>query len=254
MAMAAHADLVDVHTHVGISLQSNVDTTEEALLAAMQHYGIAAALVMPQPRPDMAVIEIHDRIARFADRNSGRIFGIANVNPLVAEPEYRREIVRCVCDLGFRAIKIHPLGHAVAPNSPRCGIVFALARELQVPVVIHTGTGAPLALPSLAIPPALAHPDVTVSLAHAGFSIYAAEAVVAAQVCPNIVLEPSWCTAGQIAGMIRSLGARRVMFGSDHITNIPVELAKLEGIGLTESDAAAYLAGTARRIFALPPS
>lgn len=245
--------IVDVHTHIGLSLQSNVDTTEEALLAAMQRWGMAAALVMPQPRPGMEVAETHDRIARLAESHPGRIFGIANVNPLAAEADYRRETVRCVRELGFRAIKIHPQSHAVAPNSPRCAIVFALARELGVPVVIHTGTGVPLALPSLAIPPALAHPDVTISLAHAGFSVFSAEAVVAAQVCPNIVLEPSWCTAGQIAGMIRALGRDRVMFGSDHISNIPVELAKLDGIGMAEADAVAYLAGTARRVFALPP-
>ena len=244
--------IVDVHTHVGLSLNSNVDISEEALLAAMSRYGIDVALVMPQPRPDMRVIETHDRIARFADANGGRIYGIVNISPLVDEKDYRRETTRCIRDLGFRAIKIHPLGHSIAPNSKRAEIAFAMAKEFDVPVVIHTGTGIPLALPSLAIEPAMAYPEVTISLAHAGFSVYSSEAIVAAKVCGNIVLEPSWCTAGQIASMISAIGRERVMFGSDHLTNIPVELAKLEGIAMKREDRTAYLGGTARRVFKLP--
>jgi uncharacterized protein len=244
--------IVDVHCHIGTSLQSGVEISEEALLAAMARFGIGQALVMPQPQPGLEVTALHDRIARFAEANPGRIFGIANLSPLVGEEAYRREVGRCVRELGFKAIKLHPLGHAVAPDSPRAAVLFALAHELGVPVVIHTGTGIPQALPALAIPPALAWPGVTISLAHAGFSVFTAEALVAARVCPNIVLEPSWCTAGQIQGMIGSLGADRVMFGSDHLTNLPVELAKLDAIGLAGADREAVLAGTARRVFALP--
>lgn len=243
--------IIDVHTHLGLSLQSGVDTTEDALLAAMATHGIAIALVMPQPHPGLEVVAVHDRIARFADANPGRVFGMVNINPLVGEPAYRREATRCVREHGFRALKLHPLAHAVAPNSPRANIVFELARELAVPVVIHTGTGIPQALPALAIPPARRWPDVTVSLAHAGFSVFTPEAVVAAEVCPNIVLEPSWCTAGQIAGMVRTLGADRVMFGSDHLSNLPVELAKLAAIQLEPAQREAVTAGTARRVFGL---
>jgi predicted TIM-barrel fold metal-dependent hydrolase len=243
--------VIDAHAHLGTSLQSGVTISEDALLGAMDRHGIDAALVMPQPQPGLEVAAEHDRIARAAETHPGRIFGMVNLSPLVGEAAYRRETVRCIAGLGFKAIKIHPLGHAVAPNSRHAEIAFALGRELAVPVIIHTGTGVPLALPALAIEPALAYPDVTVSLAHAGFSIYAAEALVAAKVCANIVLEPSWCTAGQIAGMIGALGSGRVMFGSDHLTNIPVELAKVEAIGLAGADRDAYLGGTARRVFAL---
>jgi predicted TIM-barrel fold metal-dependent hydrolase len=118
--------------------------------------------------------------------------------------------------------------------------------------VIHTGTGIPQALPALAIPPALAHPEVTVVLAHAGFAVFTPEALVAAEVCRNVVLEPSWCTANQIKGMVRAIGAERVMFGSDHLDNQPVELAKIDAIGLDEAQRDAVLGATAARVFGLP--
>jgi predicted TIM-barrel fold metal-dependent hydrolase len=244
--------IVDAHCHIGRSLQSGVEITEEALLGTMAAHGIAVALTMPQPHPGLEVTAIHDRIARLAERQSGRVYGMANLSPLVGETAYRREIERCVRDLDFRAVKLHPLGHAIAPNSPRAEIVFHLARELGVPVIVHTGTGIPQALPALAIPPALAHPDVTVVLAHAGFAVYTPEALVAAQLCPNVVLEPSWCMSHQIAEMVRTFGAERVLFGSDHLDNVPVELAKFAAIGLNEPQLDAVLAATATRIFGLP--
>ena len=53
--------IVDVPAHLGLSLQSNVDTIEGTLLDAMQRYGMAAALIVPQPWPGLEVVEKHDR-------------------------------------------------------------------------------------------------------------------------------------------------------------------------------------------------
>ncbi len=249
--MIGSARVIDAHCHLGHSLASGVEITEEGLLAALAAHGIDAALVMPQPHQGPDVAAVHDRIARFAERRPGVIRGMASVNPRLDEGDYRREVVRCVRGLGFRAIKLDPSVHALAPNHPRCEIVFALARELGVPAIVHTGLGVPAALPALAIPPAQRYPDVTVVLAHAGFAVFAAEAIVAAQVCPNIVLEPSWCASFQVAEMVRTLGAERVMYGSDHPSNVASELAKLRSIGLDDAQLAAVLGGTARRVFGL---
>ena len=145
--------------------------------------------------------------------------------------------------------QLDPSVAALPINHTRCEIVFASAREFGVPVIIHTGMGVPNALPALAIPPALRYPDVTVVLAHAGFAIFAAEAIVAAQVCPNIVLEPSWFASYQVAEMVRAVGAERVMFGSDHPSNVASELAKLRSIGLSDGQLGLVLGGTAKRVF-----
>lgn len=243
--------VVDAHCHLGRSLATGVEITEEGLLATLAANGVDAALVMPQPHQGLEVRPIHDRIARLAERQPGVIWGMANVSPRLDEVDYRDEVTRCVRQLGFRAIKLDPAVHALAPNHPRAEIVFALARELGVPAIVHTGLGVPNALPALAIPPALRYPDVTVVLAHAGFATYAAEALVAAQVCPNIVLEPSWCASFQVAEMIRAVGAARVMYGSDHPSNVAVELAKFRSLGLADAQLAAVLGGTATRVFGL---
>ncbi len=249
--MSAPPTIIDAHCHLGASLVSGVAIGEEELLRTLAAHGIGAAMVMPQPHQGLDVAPAHDRIARFAGANPGVIHGMVNLSPRLTEAEYRAEVRRCIHGHGFRAIKLDPSVAALPINHPRCEIVFATAREFGVPVIIHTGMGVPNALPALAIPPALRHPEVTVVLAHAGFAVFAAEAIVAAQVCPNIVLEPSWCASYQVAEMVRAVGAERVMYGSDHPSNIAAELAKFHAIGLDDDQLAAALGGTARRVFAL---
>lgn len=244
--------VIDAHCHLGQSLLSGVNITEEDLLATMSANGVDLALVMPQPFQGLEVIAVHDRIVRLTEAQPGVIYGMANVSPRLPEADYRREVTRCIRDLGFKAIKIDPSVYAIAPNHPVAEIVFATARELGVPVIIHTGLGAPFALPALAIPPALKYPDLTIVLAHAGFGIYYPEALVAAQLCPNIILEHSWSPSFQVESMAQSIGADRVMFGSDHLTNVASELAKLHAIKLDDAQLSAILGGTARRVFNLP--
>jgi uncharacterized protein len=251
--MIGAAYVLDAHCHIGYSLASGVEITEAGLLAVLAAHGVDAAMVMPQPHQGLEVVAIHDQIARFAAANPGVIHGMVNLSPRVPEADYRHEAIRCVRGHGFRALKLDPSVHALPPNHPRCEIIFATARELDVPVIVHTGLGVPNALPALAIPPALRYPDVTVVLAHAGFAVFAAEALVAAQVCPNIVLEPSWCASFQVADMVRQLGAARVMYGSDHPSNVASELAKLQALGLDDGQLAQVLGGTARRVFRVVP-
>jgi len=246
--------IVDVHCHLGRSVVSGVEIDEGTLLATMAKNSVGVAMTMPQPHQGLDVAPVHDRIARAAEAHPGVIYGMANLSPRLDEAEYRAEAERCVRGFGFRAIKLDPSVSALPINHPRCEIVFATAREFGVPVIIHTGLGVPNALPALAIPPALRYPDVTVVLAHAGFATYADEAIVAAQVCPNIVLEPSWCASYQVAAMVRAIGAARIMFGSDHPSNVASELAKLRSIDLSGDELWHVLVGNAERVFRVTSS
>jgi predicted TIM-barrel fold metal-dependent hydrolase len=246
---AADVTIVDAHSHLGYSRIFSMGITEEDLLACMDRNGIHASVVMPAAGSDYG--PTHDAIARLAERYPGRIYGMASLTPLVGEAEYRREVTRCVRELGFRALKLHPLAHAVSPTAPVADVVFAVAAELDIPVMVHTGTGIPFSLPALLIPRALHYPRLPIVLAHAGFAVYTPEAMVAAQVCPNIYLEPSWCMAHDIKQMVERFGAGRVMYGGDLISNVPVELAKFRSLGLSDEQYAMCMGGTVSRVFKL---
>ncbi|HEX2032929.1 MAG TPA: amidohydrolase family protein [Chloroflexota bacterium] len=244
-------DIVDTHGHLGPSPTGSGETDEAEVIAAMEAHGVAATLVMPQSlQPDER--SAHDRIARFAAANPGRIFGMASISPLRDEASYFAEARRCVRELGFKALKLHPGSYNTAPTLPRALKCFRAAAELGVPLLIHTGLGSPAALPSLVIPRAREFPDLPIVLAHAGFVAYADEALVAAQVCPNIYLEPSWCQYYQARRMVEAIGSERMLMGSDHPANLAVELAKWRATGISEADLANALGHNARRLFGLP--
>jgi predicted TIM-barrel fold metal-dependent hydrolase len=243
--------IVDSHQHLGRSMFSGVVTTEGDLLEAMDRCGVDVALVMPQPTLE-DIRAVHDQIAQAAERNRGKLFGMASINPWWPEAEYQAEARRTVRELGFVALKLHPLGHNIASNHSEADKVFRAASELGVPVIVHTGLGSPWALPSLCIPAARRYPRLPIVLAHAGWGLYSAEAIVAAEVCENLYLEPSWCPAYVARQMIDRFGASRVLFGSDHLTNLPVELAKYHALGLNAEALDAILGGTASALFGLP--
>ena len=156
-----------------------------------------------------------------------------------------------VRDLGFVGIKLNPMQHLTSPMMANADKVFRTAAELGVPVIVHTGLGAPWSQPALCIPPARRYPDLPIVLAHAGFAIYTDEAFVAASECTNIYLDPSWCMIGSLQFFVRELGAERILFGSDWPSNLPVELAKYRAASLSDKQLAACLGGTAARIFQL---
>jgi predicted TIM-barrel fold metal-dependent hydrolase len=178
---------------------------------------------------------------------------MASISPLLDDADYFAEAHRCVRVLGFKALKLHPGSYGTAPTLPRAEKCFRAAAELGVPLLIHTGLGAPAAQPSLVIPRARQFPDVPIVLAHAGFVVHAEEALVAAEVCPNVYLEPSWCQYYHVRRMAAAIGSARMLMGSDHPANLPVELAKWRAAGLSDDDLANGLGRTARRVFRLPP-
>jgi len=89
-------------------------------------------------------------------------------------------------------------------------------------------------------------------LAHAGNKFYVAEAIIAAQCCDNILLEPSWCGPHRVKEAVYKLGAGRILFGSDLPLNVIVELTKFRNIGLTDTQLEQCLSGNAIREYKLP--
>jgi predicted TIM-barrel fold metal-dependent hydrolase len=240
--------LIDAHSHLGTCRVFDADQPPALLLAALDRHAIDATIVQPFPgAPDPRAV--HDEIARLAADHPGRIVGLASLTPHQPPDAYRAEIRRCVEELGFVGVKCHAIGHAVNPRSRDARLVFETAAELGVPVMVHTGHGVPFAEPAMWIPLARAFPDTTVVLAHAGAPGYTGVAIVAAEVCPNIVLETSWTAPHDLRRAIATLGADRVLFGSDLHFNPGLELAKYRSLDLPEDDLAKCLGGNAARVF-----
>jgi predicted TIM-barrel fold metal-dependent hydrolase len=242
--------IVDSYLHLGESRVYDVAIDESEILEALNSNRISAAIVAPFPGPPNPA-QVHDDIASLASRYPGRVFGLANVNPHINRDTFHGEIERCVRQLGFVGVVLDTLGHAVNPNGNDGQTVFEVARELGVPIVVHTGTGAPFGLPSAVLPRARSYSDVKIVLAHAGAGMYTAEAQIVAREASNVYLETSWCRSDDIKRLINEIGATRVMFGADLPSNEAAELSKYRSIGLYHFQQYQALGQTAIDLFAL---
>lgn len=242
--------IIDSHEHLGDCRVFDHVIGEEELISTLEVNQINAALVLPFPGASNEQV-VHDAIATLAQKYPKKIYGVVSLNPHIKEEKYYQEVKRCVKDLRFVGLKLHPYGHACPPGAKDADKVFAVAKELEVPLIIHTGLGVPYTLPSLIIPRAKEFPQVKIIMAHSGAYIYTIEAFIVANECPNVYLETSWCGAHRIKALIKQFGAERVMFGSDIPSNIATELVKYNSIGLTSTELEQCLSGTALEVFKL---
>jgi predicted TIM-barrel fold metal-dependent hydrolase len=240
--------LIDAHLHLGPCRVFDAEILAGDLIATLERNAVDKALVMPFPgAPDAAAV--HDDIATLG-RETGRVVGIVNLNPHRDRAAYAAEAERCVRELGFVALKLHTVGHAVDPMSRDGATVFEEATRLGVPVMIHTGgVGEPFASPSHCLPLARRFPETKVVLAHAGGGISTREAGIVAAECDNVWLETSWCSILDLLGLVDQVGALRLMMGSDSLENLPLAIEHYRSLGLDDEALGRCLGGTAAEVF-----
>ena len=242
--------IINAHAHIGESRVFDHKFTEQELINGMDKYGVDVSIVQPLIGPE-SYRKYHDDIADAAARHPGRIFGMAAFSPHMDRDDYFAEVERCVKELGFVGLKLHPFEMAVDPLSADGEVAFDAAFTFDIPLMVHTGIGAPFASPSKLIPRAHEFPGLPIIMAHAGLIVYTHEAMVAAEICQNLYFEPSWCSYYLVREMIEGFGSERVMVGGDHILNFPLEKLKMELLELDDRDYRNVMGETARRVFKL---
>ena len=242
--------ILDSHMHLGEDLMFNTDDSEEDLLSYMSEYGIDAALLQTGILPRDAKAA-NERLYALTQKYPEKFWGAAVLTPYLPEDEYFSFMRWAIKDLGFKALKLQQYAFCASCISPQARKVFEAAKELNVPVILHTGNGVPVALPSLSISIAKEYPELKIVLAHSGAGMYGGEALVAAQTCENIWLETSWCTVMDVKSFIEKLGCERVMFGTDVPLNAGVEIAKYRALKLTDAQYEQCFSKTAIDVFDL---
>ena len=171
-----------------------------------------------------------------------------SICPHLYPKEVEQECLRCVRDLGFKGIKIATTAHGVSPSSKDGLHIFDIARDLHIPVMIHTGGGS-FGEVLLLEKPATLYPDVKIIVAHGGGEGGVDACIRLAQEHENVYVEPSWINLLSLEKMAARLGAKKLMFSSDMPQNTPAELAIFRAVFPDEKDLAMVLAGTAMNVF-----
>jgi uncharacterized protein len=221
----------------------------DRLDALCRETGVDRAVLMPTPtfRPRNRLVA---EALEAAPRSRGRFLGCALVNPHFGEDAVA-ELERAVGEWGFRAAKLMPTLHAVGLVGPLAHPVMRKARELGIPVTIHSGESPahPLEIGVLAE----AFPDVPVIMDHMGYRNHVAAAIAAATRTPNLylmttaVMEPH-C----IRDAVQALGADRVVFGSNGPSVSPAaQLLVIRQAELAAADERKVLGENAARLLRL---
>lgn len=241
--------LYDAHAHIGHARHSGRRYSADDLLLDMDRLGIDKSLLIPFPVVEDES-ETHEEIGRAVGGHRDRFAGAACLNPFCPEHEYRDKVRRCREEYGFVALKLQPQYQALNPLLDRNRFVFETAIENNLPLIWHTGSGIPYALPSLLMLPAREYPDLCLVLSHCGGGgLLLGEAMTAAAFCPNVYLELSSLMPNHILEVLQRITPDRLMIGSDLPENAEIEFAKILSLPVTEDTKREILAGTALRVF-----
>lgn len=136
----------------------------DAALRLCDDLGVDRMIAAPARPLDYHLGPANDRLAEAIGASGGRIAGLGRVDPTDGERAVA-EAKRCLEDLGFVGLFLHPLEEA-CPVS-RATSVFEVASDHSVPVVVATGYFA-LSEPLQIADMASAFPDVPIVMTTGG--------------------------------------------------------------------------------------
>lgn len=132
--------IIDVHTHVNNYHEERVRDINEcldALLTAMQKNGVDHSLILTSYKvtenrpPTSQVVE--------ATRRHKNISAVAGISFLHYKERDLREISDYLKSGVVKGLKLYPGYEPFYPYDKRCQVIYDLAMEYDVPVMIHSG-------------------------------------------------------------------------------------------------------------------
>ena len=218
----------DAHAHIGhFGGWANVELSSDGMVKAMEDYNIERSIICHRDNSETV-----NAINRFPQE----LVGIAWLSPFDGENAVA-ELDRLVKVNKFQGLKLHPLFSAFTANDPVVYPLMDKARELSIPVFIHSGH-APFSLPWSIAQLAEVYPDVPIVMVHMGHGhgIYIQAAIDMAMKYDNIWLETSGMPMHtKVKEAYERVGAERIFWGSDApFHDYGVEILRTRVSGLSE--------------------
>ena len=248
-------DVIDAHAHVGPWFNFfTPEPTPDSMLRVMDRCGVRMAVVSATRAISTEVLAGNAEVVEMARQHLGRFAGYAVFNP--HEPASRADVERCLDEPGIVGIKIHPDVQAYSVNGTLYAPVWELAARRNKPILTHTFADSPYSDPLQFDSIATEWPQVVILLGHSGVTGEGhRRAMKVAGLHPNLYLElcGSLTTGHWIRQMVASVGAERVLYGSDFpFIELRYALGRVVFAGLPPDALALVLGGNARRILRLP--
>lgn len=218
-------DIFDFHIHIQ-------DTTDPAeIISFLDQIGAKRGAILGTDHGNWGRAHgtqlSNQDVARIVNSAPDRLVGIASVHPDAPSPA---EDLEKAVYLGLQGLKLYPHS-GFYPNTNQLYETYALAQQLDIPVLIHTGIKAhsgqlmkynhPLCIDEIAV----AFPRLKIIIMHAGYP-WVKEALIISRLNDNVwidltfldVLENTFedgLLQSTIAACMRTIGADKIVWGSE---------------------------------------
>jgi len=239
-------EVIDFHRHMGPSTPTY---GASEVLKDIDAVGIDRTVGFPTASPTSDYSERNNFISQEMKKSSDRIIGFCRVNPWLGGEKCAKEVARSVKELGLKGLKLSPLFEFFYPNAPEMYSIYETARKNKIPILFHSGMN-PNSAPALIADAAMEFPEVTFIIAHIGTQVWAEDAIAMAKRVDNLCVDTSSAIDYNIKKAIKTIGAERVLFGTDSpFSSAGLELAKVtEYLKLPTDQLRLILAENAKRI------
>jgi len=238
--------VTDWHEHAGIGLfPDNGDfSIVDRLMSSAANVGIDR-MVISNPvtggthaTPEQ-IAAANDYVGRCVRRYPGRLFGLAYVDPVHGRYAVA-ELDRCVKEYGFLGAKLY---NQYTMDNDIQNPVIEYTVEHDLFILMHAGhiCQIPREQPYISDSTHMAgaarkYPEAHLIMAHIGGGGDWNWQLRGLEDCPNVFCDISGSVhdTGMIEGLVRAIGAERVLFGTDG--NFSSSIGKLCGAKLTERE------------------
>ncbi len=212
--------IIDAHSHLGNDIYAGQWTGENATTDAdiyakvQREAGVDKGFTFTISGLVSDPARGNDLLAIGRDRYPDLMLPWGTVDPYWDENKLRREIHRCIKELGFFGFKLHPWLQGFSLAIPGMEVLAEECVDLNVPVTFHDGT--PTYSTALQVVYyARAHPRLRVLSGHAGLAELWPDIIEPARELPNYWI--CVCGPNQLAiqTLYDELGPDKLLFGSD---------------------------------------
>lgn len=244
-------NVIDAHGHLGSWYAFAIpDTSTESLLRVMDRCGVATMcvshLLAVGPDARAGNVLLLDDLARYPQR----FLGYAVYDP--HDPEAAARAADLLATPGVIGLKLHPDTHQHPLDGPGYRPAFELAAEHDCLILSHSQYEAPWSDPSRFAVVAARYPSVELLMGHAGLwprGFPAAAEVTLAHANVTLEICGSRMTARHLARLVATVGADRMVFGSDALfLDLRVGLGRVMLAPLEPADRDQLLFGTMTRL------
>lgn len=230
--------IVDAHVHLHHPHVPAERQTAEYIVSVMLKYHVDMSVI--SPLDVLAGKDFragNDAVSEAARKYPDKLVGCPFIAPYF-QNEAADEVERALRNLKLKGyLKLHPTTGFYFPDSPVVYPIMDKARKFKVPVFFHTGQmGLAFGRPMQFVGLAERYPDVKIIIGHIGHYL-SADAVILAKKHENVLLESSYAWASTVMKAIQSVGAERVLFGSDSPIGDPgTNISGIEGLEISEDE------------------